>query len=115
LRQGSYFPSSCSRGTEPRSPPHGCDPGGLRAGNLGISTRSVDDLVKALGTSGVSMSQVSRLCGEVDERVEVFLNRPIERPAWRQACHQRQPRGHLGRRGKGPQVDLAALPRPLHA
>ena len=44
----------------------------------GISTRSVDDLVKALGMSGVSKSQVSRLCGELDERVGAFLNRPIE-------------------------------------
>jgi transposase-like protein len=44
----------------------------------GISTRSVDDLVKALGMSGVSKSQVSRLCEEIDERVGAFLNRPIE-------------------------------------
>jgi len=44
----------------------------------GISTRSVDELVKALGMSGVSKSQVSRLCGELDERVGAFLNRPIE-------------------------------------
>ena len=35
----------------------------------GISTRSVDDLVKALGLEGISKSQVSRLCGEIDERV----------------------------------------------
>jgi putative transposase len=32
----------------------------------GISTRSVDDLVKAMGMSGISKSQVSRLCGEID-------------------------------------------------
>jgi putative transposase len=38
----------------------------------------VDDLVKALGMTGVSKSQVSRLCGELDERVGAFLNRPIE-------------------------------------
>ena len=44
----------------------------------GISTRSVDDLVKALGMSGVSKSQVSRLCGELDEQVGSFLNRQIE-------------------------------------
>ncbi|PJN92393.1 hypothetical protein CNY89_30135, partial [Amaricoccus sp. HAR-UPW-R2A-40] len=35
----------------------------------GVSTRSVDDLVKALGMSGISKSQVSRLCAEIDERV----------------------------------------------
>ena len=44
----------------------------------GISTRSVDDLVKALGMEGISKSQVSRLCGEIDERVNAFLDRPIE-------------------------------------
>ena len=44
----------------------------------GISTRSVDDLVKAMGVTGVSKSQVSRLCEEIDERVQTFLNRPIE-------------------------------------
>ena len=44
----------------------------------GIPTRSVDDLVQAMGASGVSKSQVSRLCGELDERVGAVLNRPIE-------------------------------------
>jgi transposase-like protein len=44
----------------------------------GISTRSVDNLVKALGMTGVSKSQVSRLCEEIDEKVHAFLDRPIE-------------------------------------
>ena len=44
----------------------------------GVSTRSVDDLVKAMGMTGVSKSQVSRLCVEIDERVEAFLERPLE-------------------------------------
>jgi putative transposase len=44
----------------------------------GISTRSVDELVKAMGMSGISKSQVSRLCEEIDERVQTFLDRPIE-------------------------------------
>src|ERR1019366_5638685 len=44
----------------------------------GISTRSVDDLVKAMGMSGISKSQVSRLCEQIDERVQAFLSRPIE-------------------------------------
>jgi transposase-like protein len=44
----------------------------------GISTRSVDDLVKAMGMEGISKSQVSRLCGEIDEKVQGFLNRPLE-------------------------------------
>ena len=38
----------------------------------------MDDLVKAMGMSGVSNSQVSRLCAELDERVGTFLNRPIQ-------------------------------------
>ncbi len=44
----------------------------------GISTRSVDDPVKAMGMEGISKSQVSRLCGEIDEKVQGFLNRPLE-------------------------------------
>ena len=44
----------------------------------GISTRSVDDLVQAMGGTGVSKSQVSRLCQEIDERVGAFLDRSIE-------------------------------------
>lgn len=38
----------------------------------------MDDLVKAMGMTGVSKSQVSRLCGEIDERVGAFPNRPLE-------------------------------------
>ncbi len=41
----------------------------------GISTRSVDDLVKAMGMSGNSKSQVSRLCEEIDGKVKACLNR----------------------------------------
>lgn len=44
----------------------------------GVSTRSVDDLVQAMGMSGISKSQVSRLCGEIDDKVKAFLGRPIE-------------------------------------
>jgi putative transposase len=43
----------------------------------GVSTRSVDELVKAMGASGVSKSQVSRLVDEIDERVNAFLARPL--------------------------------------
>ncbi len=45
---------------------------------LGISTRSADNLVWSMGMDGISQSQVSRLCGEIDERVNAFLARPIE-------------------------------------
>lgn len=44
----------------------------------GVSTRSVDALVKAMGMSGISKSQVSRLCEEIDGKVAAFLNRPLE-------------------------------------
>jgi transposase-like protein len=44
----------------------------------GVSTRSVDDLVQAMGMSGTSKSQVSRLCAEIDDKVNAFLQRPIE-------------------------------------
>jgi putative transposase len=44
----------------------------------GVSTRSVDELVKAMGMSGISKSQVSRLCEEIDGKVKAFLGRPIE-------------------------------------
>ena len=43
----------------------------------GVSTRRVDDLVKALGLHGVSKSQVSRLCAELDAQVERFRTRPL--------------------------------------
>ena len=44
----------------------------------GVSTRSVDDLVRAMGGTGISKSQVSRLCEEIDDRVKAFLDRPLE-------------------------------------
>jgi putative transposase len=44
----------------------------------GISTRKVDDLVRAMGMEGISKSEVSRICKELDGEVEAFLSRPIE-------------------------------------
>lgn len=44
----------------------------------GVSTRRVDDLVQAMGLSGISKSQVSKLCKDIDERVNAFLERPLE-------------------------------------
>jgi putative transposase len=44
----------------------------------GTSTRSVDDLVQAMGMNGISGRQVSRLCEEIDERVRAFRDRLIE-------------------------------------
>src|SRR5436190_13239984 len=43
----------------------------------GVSTRKVDDLVKALGIDGMSKSEVSRICGELDTAVAAFRSRPL--------------------------------------
>ena len=75
LRKGSYFPSFL----EPRRMAEKALTAVIQEAYVqGISTRSVDDLVKAMGMSGISKSQVSRLCEEIDEKVQVFLARPIE-------------------------------------
>ena len=75
LRKGSYFPGFL----EPRRMAEKALTAVIQEAYVhGISTRSVDDLVKALGMSGISKSQVSRLCEEIDERVKTFLERPIE-------------------------------------
>ncbi len=69
LRKGSYFPGFL----EPRRPAEKALTAVIQEAYIqGISTRSVDDLVKALGMSGVSKSQVSRLCEEIDGRVKTF-------------------------------------------
>jgi putative transposase len=75
LRKGSYFPSFL----EPRRMAEKALTAIIQEAYIqGVSTRSVDDLVKALGMSGVSKSQVSRLCEEIDARVKTFLDRPLE-------------------------------------
>ena len=78
LRKGSCFPSFL----EPRRTAEKALTAVVQEAYVhGISTRSVDDLVKAMGGTGISKSQVSRLCEEIDERVNAFLARPIE-GAW---------------------------------
>ncbi len=75
LRKGSYFPGFL----EPRRMAEKALTAVIQEAYIqGISTRSVDDLVKALGMDGISKSQVSRLCEDIDERVTAFLDRPIE-------------------------------------
>jgi len=75
LRKGSYFPSFL----EPRRTAEKALAAVIQEAYVhGVSTRSVDDLVKAMGASGVSKSQVSRLVAEIDERVNAFLTRLIE-------------------------------------
>jgi transposase-like protein len=75
LRKGSYLPSFL----EPRRTAEKALTAVIQEAYVhGVSTRSVDDLVKAMGAAGVSKSQVSRLVEEIDERVNAFLTRPIE-------------------------------------
>lgn len=75
LRKSTYFPSFL----EPRRSADKAMIAVIQEAYVhGISTRSVDDLVKAMGMTGISKSQVSRLCEEIDGRVKEFLNRPIE-------------------------------------
>ena len=75
LRKGTYFPGFL----EPRRMTEKALTAVIQEAYIqGVSTRSVDDLVKAMGMSGISKSQVSRLCEEIDERVKAFLDRPIE-------------------------------------
>jgi transposase-like protein len=75
LRKGSYFPGFL----EPRRLAEKALTAVIQEAYVhGVSTRSVDDLVKAMGGTGISKSQVSRLCEEIDDKVKAFLDRPIE-------------------------------------
>jgi transposase-like protein len=77
LRQGSYFPSFL----EPRRRSEQALTAVIQeAYVLGVSTRKVDELVQALGMTGLSKSSVSALCQGLDERVEAFRNRTLSGP-----------------------------------
>ena len=94
LRRGSYFPVFL----EPRRLAEKALTAVVQEAYVqGISTRSVDDLVRAMGMEGISKSQVSRLCAEIDERVQTFLNRPIEGDwpyVWLDATYVKARRDH---------------------
>ena len=75
LREGSYFPSLL----EPRRRSEQALLAVIQQAYVeGVSTRRVDDLIKALGCDGISSSQVSRICEQLDEVVESFLGRPLD-------------------------------------
>jgi transposase-like protein len=75
VRDGSFFPGLL----EPRKRAERALVATVREAYVhGVSTRRVDDLVKALGLNGISKSQVSRLCEELDVEVERFRNRKLE-------------------------------------
>jgi len=72
VRDGSFFPSLL----EPRRRAERALVGVIQEAYVqGVSTRRVDELVKALGMTGISKSQVSRLCEDLDSEVERFKNR----------------------------------------
>jgi transposase-like protein len=75
LRKSSYFPAFL----EPRRMAEKALAAVIQEAYVhGVSTRSVDELVKAMGMTGISKSQVSRLCAEIDDKIDAFLNRPLE-------------------------------------
>lgn len=75
LRTGSYFPTFL----EPRRRSEQALLAVIQQAYVeGVSTRRVDDLVRALGCDGISKSQVSRICAELDAVVEAFRNRPLD-------------------------------------
>jgi putative transposase len=77
VRDGSYFPSLL----EPRRKAERALSAVVQEAYVhGISTRKVDELVKALGMTGISKSRVSELCEELDEEVERFRNRELAGP-----------------------------------
>ena len=74
VRDGSYFPGLL----EPRTRAERALAAVVQEAYVqGVSTRRVDDLVKALGMEGISKSQVSRLCEALDAEVERFRSRPL--------------------------------------
>jgi putative transposase len=75
VRDGSYFPALL----EPRRRAERALSAVVQEAYVhGVSTRKVDELVKALGMTGISKSRVSELCEELDEAVERFRNRELE-------------------------------------
>jgi putative transposase len=94
LRKGLYFPSFL----EPRRMAEKALTAVIQEAHVQcVSTRSVDDLVRAMGGTGVSKSQVSRLCEEIDARVKAFLDRPLEGDwpyVWLDATYVKVRRNH---------------------
>ncbi len=93
LRQGAYFPPFL----EPRKTSEKALVAVIQEAWIGgVSTRRVDDLVQAMGLAGISKSTVSKLCKEIDERVQAFLGRPLEGEwpyLWLDATYLRQREG----------------------
>ena len=105
LRQGSYFPALL----EPRRRAERALLAVVQQAYVeGVSTRRVDDLVRSLGCEGISKSQVSRICAELDTVVTSFLERPLDGGPyrWLDALTQR-----VREEGRIAQVSPAGYPR----
>ncbi len=93
LRQGSYFPPFL----DPRKTLEKALVAVIQEAWIGgVSTRRVDELVQAMGLGGISKSTVSKLCKDIDERVNAFLDRPLsgEWPyLWLDATYLKQREG----------------------
>jgi transposase-like protein len=75
VRDGSYFPSLL----EPRKRAERALVAVVQEAYIqGVSTRRLDEVVRSLGMTGISKSQVSRLCAELDEEMSRFRNRQLE-------------------------------------
>src|ERR1700761_6716834 len=102
LRQGSYFPPFL----EPRKTAEKALVTVIQEAWIGgVSTRRVDELVQAMGLSGISKSSVSKLCKDIDERVSAFLDRPLAGDwpyLWLDATYLKQREG-------GRSVSVAAI------
>jgi transposase-like protein len=102
LRQGSYFPPFL----EPRKTTEKALVSVIQEAWIGgVSTRRVDELVQAMGLSGISKSTVSKLCKDIDDRVNAFLDRPLTGDwpyLWLDATYLKQREG-------GRIVDVAAI------
>ena len=86
VRDGSYFPSLL----QPRRRAERALLAVVQEAYLnGISTRRVDDLVRALGIDGISKSEVSRMCGALDAEVETFRGRSLAGEARSQSGRRR--------------------------
>lgn len=80
VREGSYFPSLL----EPRRRSERALLAVIQQAYVeGVSTRRVEDLIQALGCDGISKSQVSRICQELDGVVQSFLGRPLDSGPYR--------------------------------
>jgi transposase-like protein len=89
VRPGTYFPSLLQ---PRRRAEHALLAVVQEAYVHGVSTRKVDDLVRALGVDGISKSEVSRICGELDTAVAAFRTRTISgehRYVWLDATYHK--------------------------